>query len=82
MGGWCVGGWGGFSYTSRAVICLVFRQERSLSYTPGAVICLVLTWSRVSYTRPVSRSSAGEYILHAPSECLSWVSGEFLLHAP
>ena len=42
-------------YTSRSGICLVVRQERSLSYTPGAVIFLVL--KRVgsfSYTPRVS----------------------------
>ena len=33
---------GSFFYTGRAVICLVVRQERSLSYTPGAVIFRVL----------------------------------------
>ena len=33
---------GSFSYTPRALICLVVRQERRLSYTPGNVIFLVL----------------------------------------
>ena len=44
-----------FSYTPRALICLVVGQKQSLSYTPGDVIFLVIKGvGSFSYTSRVS----------------------------